>query len=275
MKRFWQWTQGAFNSAGQGISSVKRTWSNRYSRLRDKSFHEMEAAEVLHSASFQKILQQTKAHSSTVQQYDRFAVTCGCEGFDPQNEFELKFENSERAFEMASVGLTGAPPKIIMSQGFKIEILGGATLHMTGTASAATQSFAFIRTGLPFEMGAWKRTSSGLLSWLAGISQRRTSDLNTARKFKAFEAFFACGTRVEMHRAFEASMNPVEMPHWVQEFKTCVTEGGKSNAERRKTHPGRVWFQDDIVVHVSFVAKQQSCYSEAFAKTSEVNKEKN
>merc|ERR1719414_64711 len=60
--RFWAWTRGKWKSVSRGVVSYSATWSARYNRLHARSFHEMEAAEVLHSASFQKLTGPTKAH---------------------------------------------------------------------------------------------------------------------------------------------------------------------------------------------------------------------
>ena len=110
--------------------------SDRYEKLRAKSFHTSEAAELVHSLSFQRELKSTGADSKQKQRYDRFALITPCKSMDPEKEFELKYESTEDALQLARKAHQKFDPNIFKSKAFTVELMSASILKMKRPNSA-------------------------------------------------------------------------------------------------------------------------------------------
>merc|ERR1719333_1166086 len=111
--------------------------STRYERLQARMFEEVEANELVHSASFQKEMDKTGADSKNRQKYDRYAVTSPCVGFDPNTEFEMKFQWAENAITLLrKAHLKFNAATVDKSSTVKVQLRGEGVLKMSDESNA-------------------------------------------------------------------------------------------------------------------------------------------
>merc|ERR1719262_417279 len=187
-------------------ASLKGSWSGwvaasaaRYNKLYEKSFEEHEAGELLHSASFQKKLAKTGADSKNLTQFDRFGVVSPCVDFEPEKEFDLKYKWVEKVLIMARKGHQKFE-EIVRSKAFKVELRGAGVLDMRNEENAWMNYFAHLRAaGIGKDMPTWVASKNPFVLELSGGLDTSSEKSVKATDLKGFEAFFACGTRANMH----------------------------------------------------------------------------
>jgi len=250
-------------------ASIKNSWNGwvgkaatRYNALYKKSFAEIEAGELLHSASFQKKLAQTGADSQDLQQFDRFGVVCPCVEFEPEREFDLKYKWAEKALIMARKGHQKFK-EIVRSKAFTVEFRGSGVLNMKNEENAWMNYFAHLRAAaIDKEMPMWVPTKNTFILELVGEFGQSSYKSVKATDLKGFEAFFACGTRRNMHDLSLKSADVTSADsHLDKDFLTCVKEGVNTNEQLKKSNPSEDFLKDEVVVRV-VLAELKDCYHE-------------
>merc|ERR1719262_1951911 len=250
-------------------ASLKGSWSGwvaasaaRYNKLYKKSFAEMESGELLHSASFQKKLAKTGADSKNLQQFDRFGVVSPCVDFEPEKDFDLKYKWAEKALVMARKGHQKFE-EVVRSKSFTVELRGAGVLDMRNEENAWMTYFAHVRAaGIAKEMPMWVSSKNPFILELAGQLDTSSDKSVKATDLKGFEAFFACGTRKNMHDLSLKSKDVTTADsHLDKDFLTCVKEGVKSNEKLKKNNPSEDFLKDEVVVRV-VLSELKDCYHE-------------
>jgi hypothetical protein len=250
-------------------AAMKGSWSGwvakaatRYDNLHQKSFEEIEAGELLHSASFQKKLAKTGADSKNLQQFDRFGVVSPCVDFDPEKEFDLKYKWAEKALVMARKGHQKFE-EIVRSKAFTVELRGAGVLDMRNEENAWMNYFAHVRAaGIAKDMPMWVSSKNPFILELVGTLDTSSDKSVKATDLKGFEAFFACGTRKNMHDLSLKSEDVTSADsHLDKDFLTCVKEGVKKNEQLKKSNPSEDFLKDEIVVRV-VLSDLKDCYHE-------------
>jgi len=263
-KRMTNWVYGVVKNAEGGIqglwSSLLGRAKKRQDRLYNDLFSEVEAGELLHSASFQKELKNTGADSKGRKRYDRYAITCPCPSFDPDREFRLRYTWSERALLLGLAAEKSSPARDLYDNAvFSVELLGAGILHMEDNENAWQDSFSLLRAGgLGQKLTAWQDSRNPLISNIIGIDKAR---LYQASIF-GLRATYACGTRKEMHD-LPLDLTPEKAPG--VPFAKCVWNGARRNQELRERSPNALFLAEETVVRVTF-APLEACYHEHFAK---------
>lgn len=250
-------------------ASIKSSWgfflaasADRYNKLYKKSFEEVEAGELLHSASFQKKLTKTGADSKNLQQYDRFAVVSPCVDFEPEREFDLKYKWGEKALVIARKAHQKFE-EIVRGKAFTVDVRGSGVLDMRNEENAWMSYAAHIRAAIiDKDMPMWIPTKNPFLMQLAGTMDTSSDKSVQATDLNGFKAFFACGTRTNMHDlALKSKDVSSTDSHLSQDFRSCAKEGAKKNEALRKNNPGKAYLADEVVVRVVF-AELADCYHE-------------
>eukprot|EP00438_Fugacium_kawagutii_P024031 Skav212894 [mRNA] locus=scaffold374:17109:20829:+ [translate_table: standard] len=156
-KAFGQWLYRRRKGVEEWMKDKSSAWfgkaGDRYEKLRQKSFLEVEAAELIHSLSFQKELESTGADSKRGQQhinvlllllllleskqrYDRFAAIAPCKTMDPEMEFELKYEAVDDALQMARKAQNKFEKSIFEGSSFTVKLMGIGVLQMKSAKNA-------------------------------------------------------------------------------------------------------------------------------------------
>lgn len=261
------------------MRSSWRKWvenaATRYDNLYEKSFEEIEAGELLHSASFQKKLGRTGADSKNLQQYDRFGIVSPCVDFEPEKEFDLKYKWSEKALHIARKGYSKFG-EVVRSKAFTVEIRGAGVLGMKNELNAWMNYFAHVRAaGIAQDMPMWSASKNPFILELAGILDTSSDNSVRATDLNGFKAFFACGTRKNMHDLPLKSEDVTSAdPHLHEDFQTCVKEGAKKNQELKENNPGEDFLQSEVVVRV-VLSDLQDCYHETALSGLRVAKQAN
>jgi len=245
-------------------NSIASNAPGRHDKLHKRLFAEVEAGELLHSASFQRELANTGSDSKNNQKYDRYSVVCPCKGFDPQREFRLKYTAGERALRLAykahkDYSDNGA---LFKAQAFVVQLQATTSLFMSDNENAWTQSDVFMRAGpLGGNVPAWRRTADPFLLHMSGVSHQAGSARKEEKIF-GFRATFTCGTRKAMHdlRVDFTVPDPQLMP-----FGECVRKGAEDNKAMREASPTTTFFPEETVVRVTFAA-EIDCFHESFTK---------
>lgn len=261
-----------FYGVGKGIEkSLKNAWatnfgaaSKRYEKLYKQSFTEVEAGELLHSASFQKELALTGADSKGRQRFDRYAVMCPCNKFDPNREFRLKYKWSEQAFHLAGKAQNRFATGFFDKPAFTVQLQAAKILFMKDNANAYTEGSAHIRvagSGNPWP--AWYKTKEPFLNSLAGILHTSRDSATSEATIFGFSATFTCGTRVDMHRL---TLTPTAQDlAGRMSFRRCVKNGVAANKKIKEANPTELFNGQETVVRVIF-APMNDCYSQAFTR---------
>ncbi|CAE7197434.1 rskn-1 [Symbiodinium natans] len=234
--------------------------SSRYDKLHKRSFTVQEANELVHSLSFQKLLEATGADSKNKQRYDRYAVVTPCKTMNAETEFELKYATAETALQLARKAFRKYGVGIGHSGGFTVELTGLAMLKMSGVQAAWVESHALVRA---YSLGSstpdWLTTNNPMMQSLAGTLAARTAEGVRASDLTGFRAFFACGNRKAMHDLPLEVTGPEALPGKV--FKDCVVQGKTSNSNLRKENPGAPYLESEVVVRVT-LASLPACFLE-------------
>jgi len=219
--------------------------SQRYEKLRERSFQELEAGELVHSLSFQSELESTGADTKRKQRYDRYVVVAPCKTMDPETEFDLKYTTAEHALQLARK----ANQKFgsVDSSVLTVELVGSAVLKMGGVSNAWLDFHTLIRAG-GAELGAFIETATPILEGLSGVLSANTGASLRAADLVGFQVQFRCGTRKAMH---DLPARPEVEPEGPK-FATCVAQGAAKNKELRQASPGAAYLREEVVVRVTF-----------------------
>lgn len=247
-KAFGYWLYNRRKGAEAWIKETTDAWfgkaSDRYTKLREKSFLEIEAAELLHSVSFQRELESTGADSKRKQRYDRFASIAACKTMDPEMEFDLKYEGIDDALQMARKAHQKFEKNIFEAPSFTVKLMGVGILQMKSFKSAWVDFLTLLQAGNDH----WVATKNAMLGGLAGTLSAHGGESVRASDLLGFEATFHCGSRKEMH-----DLEPKEAEKTATSgFSKCVIDGAKKNKELRKASPGAPYLRDEVVVRVDF-----------------------
>lgn len=234
----------------------------------EHSFSEVDTAKLLHSASFQLKKDKTGADSKGLQRFDRFSVVSSCVKFDPNREFRLKYEWSEKAITLAYKAFKKF--SLPDSGAFKVQVRGEGSLHMKSETHAwmtYSSHFRAASVGQPMSFPPWTATQNPHLMEMAGVFD--TSGAVGADDLLGFEATFACGKRVEMHNL------PLDFVQLPGSFKKCVQDAVVNNQELRDHNPTKPFLKDETIVRVT-LAPLSSCYVDVdMSKVQNVNETKN
>jgi hypothetical protein len=281
-KESWsEWFDRLLKKAETSVRRFSNEWAGRantrYHALRAKLFGEVEAADLLHAASFQRELPDAGGDSKSTRRFDRYAVAVPCVNFDPTMEFDLKYKWSERALQLARKGqqdfsatnwggkgswfgfFRSGAINLAESPAYTVEVRGSAVLHMSDASNAWVTFFTHLRAqavGAP--KVPWRATRNPLVQELAGSLNLRSNAFLTTTAVRGFKVTIACGTRREMH-ALALDPLPTD-PNLKRPFKTCVMDGIVSNDALRAANPGEPFLADEIVVRVNY-AELADCQS--------------
>jgi len=262
------WFYGRVKGLEKYMKSSVDEWlgkaGERYDHLYARYFEEVEAAELLHSMSFQTKLDETGGDAKKLQKFDRFAVTCPCSGFNPEDEFELRYEWAENALAMARKASQKFAGILTDAGGFRVQLRGDAVLNYEGEDSAWMSFFTHI-TAAPVNQAlpAWIVSLNPFLNEMAGTLGARTlSSSNFAGKdLNGFEALFTCGTRKELHDL------PAKFTEMSGSFLKCIQEGADRNAALRADNPTAEFLANEIVVRVTFFPLGDCFHKDALPAT--------
>jgi len=264
-ERLGQWFKGRVKGFEKWVRETGDEFlgkaSRRYDRLEKHLFDEVEAAELLHSASFQASMTKTGGDSKNLQKFDRFAVVCPCQEQDARTGFDLKFEWAENALELARKGYAKFGKKNLLDKAgaFTVQLRGAASLHVRNEKNAWLKYSTHVRATLAGATPApWIKTDNPFLTSMAGALEGDTDDL------RGFTATFACGSRVEMHDM--ARELPLSME---RSFLDCLTQGVEKNAEVRAANPTKQFHADEIVVRVTFKPFEECHHNVDWSKAKE------
>jgi len=238
----------------------------RYDSLHERIFGEVEAGELMHSTSFQKELDNDFGDSSRRKKYDRYAVVCPCPDFDPNKEFDLKYEWGEKAMMLAMKGdkeFTTKDSLYGKKTGFTVQVQAAAVLRMSKNDEAWVTRYTHVRAapeGTKFP--EWYKTTDPFLNSMVGSSHLTWAKNIDGADIFGFQAAFACGTRLQMHNIEAGSKSGMEA---LKPFGQCVREGAAANAKMKKAAPWTKFFPDEVVVRVTFT-HITTCYHEADTK---------
>lgn len=269
---------------GKGVQAWAKQTSNewfgkassRYDKLRKRAFASQEAAELVHSISFQKLLDKTGADSKNKKRYDRYAAVTPCKTMDAETEFTLKYATAESALQLARKAFRKYGTKNVgLHRGFIVELMGLAVLKMSGVQAAWVESHALVRST---DLGAetprpWLATNNPLMQNLAGTLDARTDEGVRSSDLTGFRAVFTCGERKAMH---DLPVDvPASHPLLPEVFKDCVGRGMVQNEKLRKQHPGAPYLESEVVVRVT-LSSLPTCFLQVDAsKISNQNETKN
>lgn len=260
-KAFTQWLYQRGKHAEAWLKGTSSEWfgkaADRYEKLRTKSFHTSEAAELLHSMSFQRELESTGADSKQKQRYERFAVIAPCKSMDPETEFDLKYESAEDALQLARKVHQKFDASIFKSKAFAVQLMGASILKMNGDQSAWVEFRTLVRAFSPNCFGKecsndWVVTKNAMIGELAGSISAHGGESVRSSDLTGFEATFNCGTRPEMHDLPRERLGKAEPPVVSQSFVECVTHGAVKNKELRNTAPEAPYLREETVVRITF-----------------------
>jgi len=246
-KRLGEWFHAKIKGLEKDMRAGYGEWlgraNDRYAKLRQQLFEEVEAAELVHSISYQTNLSASGADSTKRKQFDRHAVTIPCVDFDPEKEFDLKYTWSEKSLTLAQKAQKFGGETFTSGKGFRVKLRGVSVLHVSDAQNAWTKSSAYVRAAaLGAAMPEFVRSQNPFMEDMSGAfsfsdERLKATDLN------GFSATFACGTRQEMHDGKEGSF---------PSFAACVRHGAEFNGPHRSEQPGKTFFPDEVVVMVSF-----------------------
>jgi len=225
--------------------------SARYTKLHDKSFTDVEAAELVHSLSFQSPIEDTGADSKGNKKFDRFAVVAPCYDFDPNREFRLKFTWTEQSIWIGRKAFQKLPSTFgTASAAVKVQLRSEAVLRMQDAENAWVDYFAHVR-GADVVAPApafsdWIHTANAEMLDLAGIFDHGSDSSMQVKQLHGFETTFACGTRKEMH---DLSM---EFTSLRGSFRNCVKMGTVTNEKLRAKMPNEPFIPEEVVIRVTF-----------------------
>jgi len=262
-EQFSQWFYAKAKSLEKWLKGSSSIWAGsaakRYDKLYSRSFDEVEAAELLHSASFQKKLGDTGADSQNKQKFDRYAVVVPCKNFDPAYEFRMKFKWSERALVIARKANEKFSSVADSRGGFVVELRGAGVLSMTDERNAWMTYFTHQRAaGFGFDLAsvAWVQSRNPWLNEMTGTLAPSSDIAIKASDLRGFKVQFACGTRVDMHNFPQKVLtDQAHMPS----FASCVKQGAKQNAELLAANPTKPFIPEETVVRVRF-SSVTACY---------------
>uniref|UniRef100_A0A7S0A396 Uncharacterized protein n=1 Tax=Pyrodinium bahamense TaxID=73915 RepID=A0A7S0A396_9DINO len=269
-ERLGQW----FDSRFKGLEAfLRRSYSRwlgkatgRYQRLRERLFSESEAAEFVHSLSFQEEIRKDGADSKGYQKYDRYAVTCPCESFDPEREFGLRYKWSENALDLAG----NARDKfegLLDSTAFRVQLRGDGVLSMRNEETAWMTYFTHVAAaGVGRELPQPVASRNPFLLQLSGALSTHSDAGVRASDLLGFEATFACGTRLEMHGLPLPSKDvpatdALEHSGPKRSFLDCLKTGALENQRLRAESPAEDFLPGEYVVRVTF-SEIPTCFHE-------------
>lgn len=258
-KELGNWLYGAGKGVEEWLRDTTDEWmgraSRRYNKLYDTMFMDVETADLLHSASYQKELEHTGADSQGKQRYDRYAVVAPCKDFKPNNLFRMRFRWSEHALQLAKKAAKKFGTDLMSQAAFTVQLQGAGMLDMQDEEHAWITFSALVRAGKGVEgTGRWMATKNPFLEDLAGSRSAHSGSGVRASDLRGFQAYFTCGSRKEMH---DLSLLPPFPAATGRSFRTCVEEGIIRNADLRKAQPDAPFLRDEIVVRVTFAPLQQ------------------
>ena len=255
-KTFGHWLYNRRKNAEAWIKDTTDAWfgkaADRYEKLRERSFLEVEAAELLHSLSFQKELESTGADSKRKQRYDRFASIAPCKTMDPEMEFELKYEGADDALQLARKAHQKFDKSIFDATSFTVKLMGVGVLKMSSAETAWVDFHTLVQASSQNKPSTWKLTKNPMLGSLAGTISAHGGESVRASELTGYQATFTCGTRKEMH---DLPTEPVQVDASAtgeNSFSACVKEGVETNKKLRSSSPGAPYLREEIVVRVIF-----------------------
>eukprot|EP00930_Biecheleria_cincta_P042177 TRINITY_DN29006_c0_g1_i1.p1 TRINITY_DN29006_c0_g1~~TRINITY_DN29006_c0_g1_i1.p1 ORF type:complete len:1093 (+),score=214.17 TRINITY_DN29006_c0_g1_i1:73-3351(+) len=258
-----KWIWGAMKNMEKTVRDTTDSFlgrsASRYDKLYKRMFSEIEAAELLHSSSFQAKLDNTGSDSKKRQKFERFALVAPCTDFNPQREFALRYRWTERALSVARKGQQRFGSGLLSNAGaFRVQLRGAGTLHMKDEGHAWLSYAAHIRAAsVGAEFASWIKTSNPFLMELTGTYDAPSDARIRADSLQGFEVVFACGTRKQMHDL------PLDFQTLPGSFATCVRNGPEKNDHLRKETGSRQPFlKDEVVVRATF-RSLPSCHHEA------------
>mmetsp|Transcript_45623 Transcript_45623/g.108597 ORF Transcript_45623/g.108597 Transcript_45623/m.108597 type:complete len:1111 (+) Transcript_45623:106-3438(+) len=276
VERFQLWMSGTVKSFDKwwksASSAVIGRASDRYDRLHQRTFAEMEVNELVHASSFQSLLDNTGADSKHRKRFDRFAVLAPCSGMDPEEDFRFKYVWTEKALSIAKKAHEkfGSSGLLTGARAFSAQLRAEVILHLKSADKAWVEYLAHVRAaGAGKGYPEFVSTRNPFLMDLVGADPGGSgSDIHSASLF-GFEAKFACGTRTEMHNL---DVDEDSLAGLQGSFADCVKKGAARNKQLKAASPTTTFFRDAFVVRV-VLAPLDACYSEGtngkFAKDSE------
>lgn len=262
-ERVGNWIWGAMKSAEKTVRDTSDSFfgrsASRYDELYKTMFSEIEAAELLHSSSFQVKMDDKGSDSKHRRQFERFSLVAPCADFDPKREFALRYRWAERALSIARKGHQKFGSEILEHAGaFRVQLRGAGVLHMKDEGHAWLSYAAHVRAAsVGAEFTRWFATKNPYLMTLSGTHDTPSPQSIRADSLQGFEVTFACGTRQKMHDL------PLDFENLSGSFATCVKQGQETNDKlREQTGGSQPFLKDEVVVRAVF-RSLRGCHYEA------------
>jgi len=252
--RFTQWVTRSVKGVAGWVSQVQTEWfgraSKRYSKMYDQSFLETEANELLHAISFQRHLGDEGGDSTGRESYDRYVVTVPCSSFEPDREFELKYDWAEYGLQfIKKVKSMGVDLNTLPA--FAFDVRSDVTLNVEDESNSWLRYWTSVRArGIDDDAAQWEKTDNAMFSDLSGSLNPPIAAKAKAEHFKGFTATFACGTRRAMYDLAVDDFT-LEDPNLQSYFETCVRDGAAANAELKADNPETSFTEEQVVVRMT------------------------